>query len=558
MAISNLVGQRKLIAIIVAAGILSAIFVQFETAEAFTVDVDFPNDDDDVITQTVGGQTFEIVIDVAAGELIDVDSMTLIVDAGASGQAAAFDSNGDFTTGENDLVKDNKLMIDTTGATSSLGYVYGMGLISQGYSFATGSFSSSGGFIGGNTLGTSNPNAPTTQLTGFVGPGQITISGTLRTIDLADGAHTLDVLIDTAGGGNNVDQLNAPTFNFTVEEDATVVVQQQQVSVGATTVDVSTTDSDGDPININLDFGNATGTTGNIIVVAQNVEDFIAGSTEEELEAQGLEASGDIVIFNTTGTTFVSVGFIMDIDVSALGLPEGTQVTVSMEYDDSNLTDEQEERVRLMHQNDDGSWEALSNLDETINDGEDVDVENNIVYGTTDDFSLFAPGRSSAGNAGGANDDDDDDGAGGGGGGGGGGGTVVITWPTVETKDEAYFFEHPLERILVANSAFINAGGVSIDAAQVNQQISISGEFTNYQEVEQDYAFIVQVIDEDDQVVDIAWQQGTLSSGSTATVGTLWTPKVAGDYEVKIFVWDGISTSPEPLSEVTIKNIEVS
>lgn len=109
---------------------------------------------------------------------------------------------------------------------------------------------------------------------------------------------------------------------------------------------------------------------------------------------------------------------------------------------------------------------------------------------------------------------------------------------------------HPLQ---VGAIIIINAGGISIDAAQVSK-----GEFANYQEVEQDYAFIVQVIDENDQVVDIAWQQGTLAGGSTTTVSTLWTPEIAGDYEVKIFVWDGISTTPEPLSEVTAKNIAIT
>jgi hypothetical protein len=91
----------------------------------------------------------------------------------------------------------------------------------------------------------------------------------------------------------------------------------------------------------------------------------------------------------------------------------------------------------------------------------------------------------------------------------------------------------------------------------VGQQLSITGEFANYQQVSQDYAFIVQVTDEEGFVTDISWQQGTLSGGSGTEVSTLWTPRAEGEYTVNIFVWDGISEAPVPLSEVTGRNIEV-
>ncbi|HEX7033765.1 MAG TPA: carboxypeptidase-like regulatory domain-containing protein, partial [Nitrososphaera sp.] len=116
----------------------------------------------------------------------------------------------------------------------------------------------------------------------------------------------------------------------------------------------------------------------------------------------------------------------------------------------------------------------------------------------------------------------------------------------------------PFGTILIESLAFLNAAGLEIDEAQVGQQVSIAGEFTNNHDEEQDYAFIIQVIDENDMVTDIAWQQGTLSSGDTAEVSTVWIPEIAGDYTIKIFVWDGISTTPQPLSEVTVNNISVS
>jgi hypothetical protein len=67
-------------------------------------------------------------------------------------------------------------------------------------------------------------------------------------------------------------------------------------------------------------------------------------------------------------------------------------------------------------------------------------------------------------------EDEDDDGSGGGGGGGGGSLTVSITWPpSVDTFPESYFDVNPLAIVQVSTSAFLNAGGVSINRASVGQ-----------------------------------------------------------------------------------------
>lgn len=193
--------------------------------------------------------------------------------------------------------------------------------------------------------------------------------------------------------------------------------------------------------------------------------------------------------------------------------------------------------------------------DETTDEWEevptDVNTGANKVTGTFDSLSQIVTGVDD-----GDEEDDGDEPCSRSG--GGGGGTVTITWPKGQTFRPEYFINYPLQRMLVANSAFINAAGISIDVAQVGQQVSISGQFTNQQETAQTYAYIVQVTDENEVVTDISWQRGTLSSGSTAEVSTLWTPEEQGTYKVQIFVWDGISSTPEPLSEVTVKNIEVS
>jgi hypothetical protein len=438
----------------IAGVLLAAIYIPFQQANAFTVTVGLPDAEgvNNEISNSIAGEPFEIEIDVAAGELISVEEVKLILDNGeATVKNAVFDSVGDLDSGDNDLVINNEIVIS---ALSDGGYAYGFGTVSDGITGTTGysfNFVSTEDFIGGNTIGPDND--VTDFVIGLLGPGTITITGcTLRTADLATGTHTLDVLINT-GAGANPDELTIdPPFEFDVVEDDSVIVAEESVPASSTTADIVTTDSDGDPVNIGLNFDAPTTTTGNAVVVVQNTDEFLADHTPEELAALGFEESTSLTFVTDTGNTIYNpVGFIMDIDLSALGLPDGTEVTISMNYNDSGLDEDEEQRVRLMHQLDDLSgWEVLTNENETINDGDEVDIVANIVYGTTDDFSLFAPAVGTV--------------TGGGGGGGESGGTVVITWPpTVGTFPESYFEEHPLAKIQVSTSAFVNAGGVSID-----------------------------------------------------------------------------------------------
>jgi autotransporter-associated beta strand protein len=153
-------------------------------------------------------------------------------------------------------------------------------------------------------------------------------------------------------------------------------------------------------------------------------------------------------------------------------------------------------------------------------------------------------------------DEEDDDRSG-----GGGSKRVVIVnqdGTSVEIFPESHFAEHPLDRIQMSHFAFLDAAGAIISQANVGQQLSITGTFANHQEVEQDYAFIVQITDEDSSVVHVSWQQGTIESGQTADVSTTWTPMEGGSYNVQVFVWDGLGAAPTPLSTVTISNVEVT
>jgi hypothetical protein len=161
--------------------------------------------------------------------------------------------------------------------------------------------------------------------------------------------------------------------------------------------------------------------------------------------------------------------------------------------------------------------------------------------------------------------------SGSGGGGGGGGKRVVIinnnqqqggspstSSCTAGTLPDSHFKENPLDRIALCNPAFLDPFGLGISQASIGQQVSITATLTNHQQVAQDYAFIVQITDEDGTVVFIGWQEGNIESGNTADISISWTPEQAGDYTVRIFVWDGLQIPAQPLSEVSVVNIEVT
>ena len=141
-----------------------------------------------------------------------------------------------------------------------------------------------------------------------------------------------------------------------------------------------------------------------------------------------------------------------------------------------------------------------------------------------------------------------------GGRGGGSGGAIDLT----PTYPDAYFAANPLAKVQLQSSSFVNANGLNVFGASSGQQVTISTSFKNYQQGVQDYAIIVQVIDSDGFTTDIGWSAGKLEGGASTQASRSWTTDEPGSYTVKLFVWNGVSQAPTPLSEVTTKNFVVT
>lgn len=63
---------KQIGAVAVAAGILAAVFISFQSADAFTADLTLPNADPFNVPKSAVGSTFLVTIDIAPGELVSL------------------------------------------------------------------------------------------------------------------------------------------------------------------------------------------------------------------------------------------------------------------------------------------------------------------------------------------------------------------------------------------------------------------------------------------------------------------------------------------------------
>jgi hypothetical protein len=92
---------------------------------------------------------------------------------------------------------------------------------------------------------------------------------------------------------------------------------------------------------------------------------------------------------------------------------------------------------------------------------------------------------------------------------------------------------------------------------EVGKQIQIAADLKNNQDIKQDFAYIVQIQNEDGVTVSLAWITGTLEPAQSFTPALSWIPNEEGTYEATIFVWESID-NPSALSPTLTLGIDVS
>ena len=105
-----------------------------------------------------------------------------------------------------------------------------------------------------------------------------------------------------------------------------------------------------------------------------------------------------------------------------------------------------------------------------------------------------------------------------------------------------------IDRVLLGNVKLVNAFGNPVfDHLNVNQQVQISAEITNNQEYSQPFVYIVQIKDQNNAIISLAWISGDLIAGQSFSPAISWRPYVSGTFSAEIFVWKSM-VDPDALS----------
>ncbi|QLH08834.1 hypothetical protein [Candidatus Nitrosotenuis sp. DW1] len=106
--------------------------------------------------------------------------------------------------------------------------------------------------------------------------------------------------------------------------------------------------------------------------------------------------------------------------------------------------------------------------------------------------------------------------------------------------------------ILMANHAHAESQIILGDkqktmSIEVGKQVQITADLRNNQDIEQDFAYIVQIQNEDGVTVSLSWLTGKLIPAQSFSPALSWTPDETGEYVATIFVWESID-NPSALS----------
>jgi hypothetical protein len=115
----------------------------------------------------------------------------------------------------------------------------------------------------------------------------------------------------------------------------------------------------------------------------------------------------------------------------------------------------------------------------------------------------------------------------------------------------------PLERAPASNARVVDISGNTLDEVPVDQQVQITADLINGQDRDQPFVYLVQIQDEDEVTVSLAWITGSLSAAQSLSPALSWIPNAPGTYTATVFVWESIE-NPTALSPPVSVDIEVS
>ena len=90
----------------------------------------------------------------------------------------------------------------------------------------------------------------------------------------------------------------------------------------------------------------------------------------------------------------------------------------------------------------------------------------------------------------------------------------------------------------------------------VDEQIMIMTDISNNQDIQQNFAYITQVKNDDGVVISLSWLTGSLSPRQTFSPAQSWIPTESGIFHIQVFVWEGID-NPDALSPTLSMTVNV-
>ena len=107
----------------------------------------------------------------------------------------------------------------------------------------------------------------------------------------------------------------------------------------------------------------------------------------------------------------------------------------------------------------------------------------------------------------------------------------------------------PLDRTPITSPRLVNALDNQVtEHLNVNQQVLVTADITNNQEFDQPFVFIVQIKNDENVIISLAWITGSLTPGQSFSPAKSWTPDHSGSFLAEIFVWESL-TNQDALSE---------
>ena len=106
----------------------------------------------------------------------------------------------------------------------------------------------------------------------------------------------------------------------------------------------------------------------------------------------------------------------------------------------------------------------------------------------------------------------------------------------------------PSTKITQQNLQVSDSQGNLLSSVEEGHQIFIQSNLVNNIENPLQFAYLVQIKDENDDVINLSWMVGSIQPQQYMDVSQSWIPTQKGNYKIETFVWDSIAV-PMPLAK---------